>query len=151
VFGLEQLKVKLSSSDVALVFEHLDKNCDGYISYSEFCFLCEEKRRNIDPFDNKEPKRAHQTIVDDEVELLSRASHMYQGFKSRRLKSNNHFSKALQVKPRLSTHLTFGVTSLPSDNINQILTHQFEKDYNSKLQEKSDREREMIMATISKR
>ncbi len=52
IYGLEQLKVKLSSADVTSVFDFLDKNKDGFISYSEFCYLCEEKRRNIDPFDN---------------------------------------------------------------------------------------------------
>jgi len=33
------------------VFDHLDKNKDGYLDYAEFCQLSEEKRRGIDPFD----------------------------------------------------------------------------------------------------
>jgi Ca2+-binding EF-hand superfamily protein len=44
MFGLDQLKVKLQSSDVSLVFEHLDKNKDGFINYQEFCGISEEKR-----------------------------------------------------------------------------------------------------------
>jgi hypothetical protein len=32
------------------VFMHLDKDYDNAISYNEFCELCEEKRRKIDPF-----------------------------------------------------------------------------------------------------
>lgn len=33
------------------VFEFLDSNKDGYVTYNEFCQLCEEKRRDIDPFE----------------------------------------------------------------------------------------------------
>ena len=50
IFGLESLKIKLSSTDIDLVFNYLDKSGDNQISYSEFCNLCEEKRRDIDPF-----------------------------------------------------------------------------------------------------
>lgn len=42
----------MAASDVNLVFEHLDSSPkDSYISYQEFCALCEEKRRDIDPFE----------------------------------------------------------------------------------------------------
>ena len=81
-----------------MVFKYLDKNNDGFISYSEFCFLCEEKRRNIDPFDHIKPSKKTKCLnessiindVDidqDKLERLSMASNFYQGFKSRRLKS----------------------------------------------------------------
>ena len=30
----------------------LDKDNDQNISYNEFCELCDEKRRNIDPFED---------------------------------------------------------------------------------------------------
>lgn len=33
------------------MFDYLDKNKDSYITYQEFCSLCEEKRRDIDPFE----------------------------------------------------------------------------------------------------
>jgi Ca2+-binding EF-hand superfamily protein len=41
----------MAANDVKMVFEHLDKNMDHYISYKEFCGLCEEIRRDIDPFE----------------------------------------------------------------------------------------------------
>jgi hypothetical protein len=94
--------VKLSSADVAMVFEYLDKNSDSFISYNEFCFLCEEKRRGIDPFDNnqsiqKNHKQLNQTTVvedeDDKLERMSMASNFYQGFKSKRLRSKHQFGK----------------------------------------------------------
>ena len=33
------------------MFEYLDKDRDGHLTYKEFSDLCEERRRNIDPFD----------------------------------------------------------------------------------------------------
>ena len=32
------------------VYKHLDKNGDGTIGYNEFCELCEERWRGLDPF-----------------------------------------------------------------------------------------------------
>lgn len=51
MYGLETLKIKLTPADVTSVFDYLDKDLDGKVTYAEFCHLCEEKRRNIDPFD----------------------------------------------------------------------------------------------------
>jgi Ca2+-binding EF-hand superfamily protein len=56
IHGLESLKIKLSSSDINSVFEYLDTSKDGHLTYSEFCNLCEEKRRNIDPFEVQDNK-----------------------------------------------------------------------------------------------
>jgi len=44
------LKLIIPSDEQAQIFNFLDKDCDGYISYSEFCELCEERQRGIDPF-----------------------------------------------------------------------------------------------------
>lgn len=33
------------------MFDYLDKDKDNYLTYNDFCELCEERRRNIDPFD----------------------------------------------------------------------------------------------------
>lgn len=41
----------MAANDINLVFDHLDKNKDNYINYKEFCGLCEEIRRDIDPFE----------------------------------------------------------------------------------------------------
>mmetsp|Transcript_20919 Transcript_20919/g.15363 ORF Transcript_20919/g.15363 Transcript_20919/m.15363 type:complete len:100 (-) Transcript_20919:3-302(-) len=50
--GIESLGVRLSYSSAMKVFEGLDKDLDGQLSYQEFCQLSEEKRRGIDPFDS---------------------------------------------------------------------------------------------------
>ncbi|TNV73715.1 hypothetical protein FGO68_gene1155 [Halteria grandinella] len=150
IFGLEQLKVKLSSNDLQLVFDYLDKNRDGFVSYSEFCYLCEEKRRNIDPFDSSNSAAVNKSVTHgalslgqedemDKLERMSMASNFYQGFKSKKMKA-----------AKQNTH-TFGVTSLPSDSISKIMTHQFEKDFNEKIQTKYDKERELFQALFNKR
>ena len=43
--------MKLSTKEINAMFEALDKDKDGYISYLEFCNLSEERRRGIDPFE----------------------------------------------------------------------------------------------------
>ena len=47
--GMEALKVKMSSKDQLLVFNHLDVGEKGYVNYQDFCNLSEERRLNIDP------------------------------------------------------------------------------------------------------
>mmetsp|Transcript_40279 Transcript_40279/g.61468 ORF Transcript_40279/g.61468 Transcript_40279/m.61468 type:complete len:124 (-) Transcript_40279:765-1136(-) len=49
--GLEVLRLKLSKEDIDHVFDHVDLDQDGLLSYQEFCGFAEEKRRNIDPFE----------------------------------------------------------------------------------------------------
>ena len=51
IYAIENLKIKMAAADVTQVFDYLDVNKDGYITYNEFCALCEEKRRDIDPFE----------------------------------------------------------------------------------------------------
>eukprot|EP00356_Strombidium_inclinatum_P007020 CAMPEP_0170510218 /NCGR_PEP_ID=MMETSP0208-20121228/65650_1 /TAXON_ID=197538 /ORGANISM="Strombidium inclinatum, Strain S3" /LENGTH=273 /DNA_ID=CAMNT_0010793667 /DNA_START=959 /DNA_END=1780 /DNA_ORIENTATION=+ len=50
--GIEGLRVKLSKHDIEHVFTHMDEDEDGCLSYKEFCGFAEEKRRNIDPFED---------------------------------------------------------------------------------------------------
>lgn len=52
--GLENLKIKLTNSDFNQVFDYLDVSKDKVLTYGEFCNLCEERRRNIDPFLHKD-------------------------------------------------------------------------------------------------
>jgi hypothetical protein len=46
---MEALKVKMSIEDQLQCFKFLDKNMKGYLDYKDFCNLCEERRRGIDP------------------------------------------------------------------------------------------------------
>lgn len=46
---MENLKVKLSSRDQQMIFNYLDSNGKGYISYDDFTRLCPERRSDKDP------------------------------------------------------------------------------------------------------
>lgn len=100
------MKIKIASSDINQVFEYLDTNKDGYINYLEFCELCEEKRKNIDPFNSEEAndmmtkkkELANKTFDAMDLEHLERmsvASKMYKGFKSNKLKSGSLATKLI--------------------------------------------------------
>ena len=58
------MKIKIGAEDVKAVFEYLDKDKDGYIKYLEFCGLCEEKRRNIDPFEMQDMYKKIHSLKD---------------------------------------------------------------------------------------
>jgi Ca2+-binding EF-hand superfamily protein len=66
VYTLEKvLKVIIPSDEMANIYNFLDKDCDGYISYHEFCNLCEERQRHIDPFIDGIPyqEKTHKHMV----------------------------------------------------------------------------------------
>lgn len=52
--SLERMRVVLSQRDIDSVFNWLDKDNNGQISYTEFTEFSEEKLRNIDPFEQFE-------------------------------------------------------------------------------------------------
>ncbi len=49
--------MKFSQIQVREVFNYIDIDGDGYLMYNDFCELCEEKRRQIDPFEGGGPAR----------------------------------------------------------------------------------------------
>ena len=46
---MENLKIKLSSRDLLLIFNYLDSDGKGYMTYDDFCNLSDERRNNLDP------------------------------------------------------------------------------------------------------
>jgi Ca2+-binding EF-hand superfamily protein len=50
-YGLDQLMVKFTRQQIGELFKRLDVDGDGYLNYQDFCELCEERIRDIDPFD----------------------------------------------------------------------------------------------------
>jgi hypothetical protein len=57
-FIVDQLHIRFSRKQIEDVFKHLDSDEDGFITYNDFCELCEERRRQIDPFVEKIVRRA---------------------------------------------------------------------------------------------
>jgi len=49
--GIEYMRLKLSYEDIWKIYKFMDTNGDGHIGYDEFTQLCEEKWRNLDPFE----------------------------------------------------------------------------------------------------
>lgn len=63
--GLDRLRMKISEVEARKVFGYMDNDGNGEVSYNEFCELCEEKRRGIDPFENqKNDPSKHKTTLD---------------------------------------------------------------------------------------
>lgn len=50
-YAIDQLQMKFTRAQVADLFRRLDTDGNGNLTYKEFCELCEEKVREIDPFD----------------------------------------------------------------------------------------------------
>lgn len=52
-YGIEQLGgLKFTRSQISDLFKRVDVDGDNMLSYQDFCELCEERIREIDPFDN---------------------------------------------------------------------------------------------------
>ena len=58
--GLDHLKIKFQVNQVDAMFKYLDRDQKGYISFGDFSELCEEKRRQLDPFDHTEQDRKNE-------------------------------------------------------------------------------------------
>ncbi len=91
--------------------------------------------------DDSSVKASTIQYIEDDLERMSHASQMYKGFKSNKLKNR------LAKQP---SH-TFGVSSLPSDNMDKILTHGFEKEFNERIEKRLDYEKQVQMAVIERR
>lgn len=71
---------------------------------------------------------------------MSQASSFYHGLKNLRAKKTAlSSSRAPQTNPAHYQTATYGISSLPSDNINKVITNQFQTDYITKKQEKIDK------------
>jgi hypothetical protein len=95
--GLITLKILLESDQLAKVFNFLDKDCDGYISFQEFGVLYSEG--------------SNRPSATQSSSRYSHAGHMTQ--KSDRYKQPHlRYSSNVPVSER-----GFGALTLPSDNI----------------------------------
>jgi len=46
---MEAIKIKMSAKDSLECFKYLDRENKGFITYEDFCWLTDIRRRNIDP------------------------------------------------------------------------------------------------------
>lgn len=61
--------MRFSPEETEKVFNYLDKDGNGEVDYKEWCAICEEKRREIDPFPQDEENRGGSSTLSQ----LSRA------------------------------------------------------------------------------
>lgn len=130
VNAIGSLSLKLSVTDSHIVFDHLDKNRDGYLNFTEFCSLSDEKRKSSEYFKSNILKSSKKdinnvTMIDnlEELEKMSHASQMYKGFKSNKM-------RVFKLPKHIAdSNYTFGASSLPSDNMNTIISHGFAAEY----------------------
>lgn len=54
----EELDMRFTSAEMRALFDFLDSEKTGTIGYNEFTQLCDEKRRGLDPFINKNQRAA---------------------------------------------------------------------------------------------
>lgn len=55
--GLDHMRIKFQVDELINIFEYMDRGDKGYISYGDFCELCEEKRRHLDPVESVFPSK----------------------------------------------------------------------------------------------
>ena len=48
--ALDHMRIKFQVNTIASLFQALDRDNKGFISYRDFCALAEERRRNIDGY-----------------------------------------------------------------------------------------------------
>jgi len=132
---LNKLKIVMDDSETDKVFDFLDQNKDGFLDYNEFCFLLDEKFKNLDPYGehiNKAKRDADLTGTESgksiktfaKRESLDEYRHNPSTFYMPLYKTNKKM-KFMDLTDK-NYH---GITSLPSDNIKSIVNHNFEKDY----------------------
>lgn len=121
--GFEKLRIRLSAKDIDMVWTTLDAQKRGFVNFNDFCVLQEQKVLN-DPYALKsletrvqdnlayERKLERDRIALELIEKMSQAG-------------SEQFQKELKAK----TQQPFGILSLPTDNMNSIMSHQFNKDY----------------------
>lgn len=71
-FAIDQLQLKFTRQQISDLFKRIDVDSDGLLSYQDFCELCEERVRGIDPFDSilqqvKDKQRKRDALLNDEV------------------------------------------------------------------------------------
>jgi Ca2+-binding EF-hand superfamily protein len=54
--------MKVTDSEASQIFHYMDNDHNGEVSYNEFCELCEERRRNIDPFQDQEALKSRNKL-----------------------------------------------------------------------------------------
>lgn len=133
--GVHKLSTRFTRQQIKQMFNYIDTNQDGDIQYIEFCELCDECRRGIDPYKidkklkrgenlvNKFPNRMTMTnsfrIEKEDDDIISSS-----------LASFKRKQKLQTLLPsELNQNHTYGIKTPVPENINSVLTYEPLSDY----------------------
>lgn len=131
--SLHRLGIKLPAAKIKQMFEYIDTDKDGQIQYTEFCELCEESRRGIDPYViEKKLKQAN-----SEQKAISHKSDKSSSRFNRKLRFDDDdeiisqslasFKKKIKQKVKwpnnLNSSFTFGTKSPTPDSILEVMRY----------------------------
>jgi len=94
--------------------------------------VLEEIQQNF----QQEKVQAIEQEKEDQIERMSNANQFYKGFKSNKLRAGKLIGKSM------NTGHSYGVGTLPSDNMGQIMTHAFQQEYVDFREKKQHSEKE---------
>lgn len=133
--GVENLGVKISQDDCKRIFHYIDKDDNGDIDYKEFCELCEERRRGVDPYVGEVKKRKQGSDIGESPESINKLTSSYgdstngeSGYvpishKLARFKNKRDLNKTLPSKK--NQQFSYGMKSAESDQIDQVINNEY--------------------------
>jgi hypothetical protein len=134
---LENIGVRFSPDETAQVFCYLDKDSNGTINYKEWCEICEERRREIDPFNKTQTSdnsRPYKTSSSNQ----SNASKTGSDWLTQELaKFKNQKLKALPSDS--DKNFCYGVKNEKGDNMEKVMSMNYQKLYLDKAKVEEDR------------
>lgn len=122
------MRIRLSVQDIDTVWSVLDQRKQGYIYFNDFCALQETKYQEADPYQLK----AAETRIQDNLaeERKAERDRMAQELLSQ-LKN-----KALSTASQ--SNQAFGLASMPSESVDDLMRNRYNKEYLHTKQSKVD-------------
>jgi len=130
--AVERLFLKISPENLSSIFKYLDKNQDRFIDYTEFCRLCEEKRRDIDPFDESQsgrvPRIKQRGCSETPRIHKIKSVEVEGGYSSvRNATIKKYYDNELPSNKDVS--FTYGLKSMPPENMDALITNDYQKEW----------------------
>ena len=119
------MNIKIPKGDIKRVFRYLDDDNNGCIDYREFCNLCEEKRRKIDPFEALETK----SVVLGERYRTSSVENKERSIKTEMAMTTYNGGRSKRNKSHFDQKKIYGVATMGSDNIRDVVENNYQKDF----------------------
>lgn len=105
----------------------MDADDNGDISYKEFCELCEEKRREIDPYNGKHvPRTKNSSPSKYSSSVVDNTSHMEDEDLSQKVADFKRKKYLANLLPSdMNQTYSYGIKSPECDNIDSIINNAY--------------------------